>query len=200
MASVAISSLLSEIYVLTGRSDLVGETSFALRTAISVLHRSGKFWKDLRTDWLAASAPVEPRSAATQVLDLSTTTSPVRTVQGVRADGCAPLSPTTADDLIDQDGCWRSGVFWGLGSVVNIRSVITPASWEVTYLTIPRLSAASSDVDDWLVDEFRDLVVAEAAAQLLAIIGDQEVGATVKAIAQALRRDLVQDDLQIGAS
>lgn len=193
MALVTVASLASEVYALTARPDLTQETPLALRRAFMLLHRKAKFWKDLRTEWVAAGTPADPRSLATQVIDLSTISN-LRQVHMVRADGYSELDPVDVNNQLDTDQLLRPDVWWAVGSELQLRSNVMPAAWELHYYVTPAWNG--TDIDDWLVDEHRDLLVIRAAGNLLRLIGDAELADSYEREAGPLMVDLLQDNIE----
>lgn len=193
MAVVTVSSLLAEVYSLTARPDLTSETTLALRACFFLLHRKGKFWKDLVIDWVASAAPVESRSLATHVLDLSGISN-MRQVKCIRADGYSHLDFVDVDDQLDAERTLRTDVWWGVGSQIQLRTAISATSWEVSYYGLPTWDG--TDVDDWIVDQHQDLLVLNTAQRILSTVGDLELAATYREQAAPLLADLLQDNLE----
>lgn len=162
--------LKTDVFTWTSRPDLVAETELALRQAIRMAHRQAKFWRDLTT------TTVVPATLDTiQQIDLSTDCPRFKQLAYVKSGTEDKYyNEVTVTDLLDNDGYARADVYWGLGEILNIRASAPEDSYEIAYYRQPITSPPES-IDDWLLADYKDVVVLFAAASVLGMIGEQEI-------------------------
>lgn len=198
MATLA--SLADEVYTITNRPDLVAETLLSLRKAIRKFHGADTFKRDLaitRID-MTAQTPLDPNQYRWS-LDLSLFPM-LRRFKGVNypTDLTLPINQLPApltdwtvgfnrakefheiapDNLFDSYGYERQNYFFITGNTVTIKS-----GWYIDYLdfayyTWPAIPTNSTDtINSWIVNEYPDAVIEEAAGVVFKMIGkDEEFG------------------------
>lgn len=183
--------LIAEAVVLTKRPDLVAYGALALRQAIRMAHKSGKYWRDL------VKVTVTPTVQALQEVDLVATTTRFRQVAYLKSSGTDKFyDPVTVDDLIDADRYVRTDVYYGFGDKLMIRSRGPEESYELAYYQYPIVSPTSS-FDSWIADQHRDLLVLWTAMTILGTVGETEIRGTLEKLALVALADLQSDSLEI---
>lgn len=185
--------LLDEIYVLTNRPDLSAETAIALRQTTRLAHKSGKYWRDLKTKLITGLA-----LDAIQSIDLAVEAPRFRGVARL----CSTDNPqlefkdTLASDLLDPDGYYRTNVYWGLGNRLNVRAAAPEAAYTLDYFEYPIMTPTASYAT-WLAEEHRDLLVTMSAANVLSMVGETEIAGRLQGLATAELAMLKNSNLEI---
>lgn len=183
--------LIAEAVVLTKRPDLVNYGNLALRQAIRMAHKSGKYWRDL------VELTVSPAVQTVQEIDLAAETTRFRQVAYLRSGTTDKwYDPITVDDLIDADRYPRQDVYYGFGDKIMIRSRGPEESYRLAYYQYPVVSPTSSFAS-WIADEHRDLLVLWTAMTILGTVGETEIRGTLEKLALIALADLQGDSLEI---
>lgn len=185
--------LLDETYKLTKRPDAVILTEQHLRRAVRTAHKSGKYWRDLQVVQLTGLPLTE-----VQEVTLATVAPRLRAVASLTSAVNPRLvyDPVAIDDLLDHDGYLRTNVYWGLGTVLQVRAVAPEAELTLRYYQYPIVSPEAS-FNSWIAEEHSDVLVNLAAAAVLAAVGEQETARRIDGLAALLLADLQQDNLEI---
>lgn len=189
-------SLWTEIYdeviVWTGRPDRAAETNLAIRNAIRTAHKSGKYWRDLVEVTLTPTTDGDK-----QFVLLSDVAPRFRQVASLKyPDSEVHLDSVLIDDIIDADGYTRTNVYWGMGNKLVIRALEVQDTYKLTYYQYPIVSP-TDDMDSWIADEHKDLIVLWAASTVLTLMGESEIKSRVDQLAAIAFADLQQDNLEI---
>lgn len=178
----------------TNKPTLVAETEMAIRQAIRIAHRQGKFWRDLTVLTLSGL----DTDTAIQVIDIPTLLPRFKQIKYIRsgADETVFYKEVDAADLLSHDGYVKAGVFWGVGSSINFRGVSPEDSLEVAYYTQPITSPPES-IGDWLLDSYSDLVVLLAAGNVLGMVGESEIKKRVDSLMLLEVSGLQQDQIEV---
>jgi len=183
--------LQADVFTWTNRPLLVAETQLALRNAIRMAHRQGKFWRDLTV------VPVASVQSQTQTIILTDTCPRMRQLAYVKDVGNDNfLSEASITDLLDSDGFHKSDIYWGVGDNLNIRSAYGATSYEIAYYRQP-VTTPPESIGDWLLNDYFDVVVLLAAATILGSIGEQEIKQRVDALLLVAMADMVSDQLEV---
>lgn len=194
-----LSSIASDVYVLTNRPDLEQETKVAIRKAIVKFHAADTFKRDLTTQRLQMSqyTPLAPNQFRWAIplseftrfrrpkslqypLDLMFPHNqiPAPLYDGIpiyaRKDAFRELHP---DNLFDTYNYEHQNYFYIAGSTLTIR-----ASVDVDYLDfmyyqwpfVPALSADTDPIQSWICDEYVDAVIEESAGAVFKMIGKDD--------------------------
>lgn len=186
------SELIDEIAVHTKRPDLVERSNIALRQAVRIAHRSDKYWRDL------TSATVTLALTEIQTIDLSSAAPRFRAMSSLVSSANPQLyyEPLDAADLLDQDGYYKTNVYWGFGATLKLRAAAPEAQVVLNYYQYPIVSPTSS-FNSWIADEDQDLLTMLAASNVLASIGEQEIKSRLDALVAIKIADLKQDNLEV---
>lgn len=188
------SDLQAKVYTLTDRPDLVNETLAALRLAVRTAHKSGKYWRDLNTyDTAVLSTTTSPQSFA-----VAGTVSRFRQIATIRDKNNPSVYFTEVriDDIVDEDGYYRTDVYWAMGTMVYIRASNPSTQYTMEYYQIP-VTTDASIVSSWIADEYEDAVVYLAAATVCGMVGEQEIKRTMEQLAALAIKDLQEDNIEI---
>lgn len=186
--------LITEIYTLTNRPDLVGETSLALRQAVRSAHKSGKYWRDL------VEVPVTISVDQIQIIDL--------TVFAPRFRGLAYLRPTEYQDLyfdeveisglLDADGYANTNTFWGFGNQLRLRAANPVANYTLAYYRYPTVFPTDA-FNSWIAEDHEDLLILWAAMAVLGMVGETDIRGRLEQLALTALANLQQDNIEITA-
>lgn len=180
--------LVDDVVVWTNRPKLVSETQLALRNAIRAAHRLGKFWRDVVT------TTVIPVDSQIQSINLTDTCPNMRQLKYVKnVDTDFAFTEIDASDLLDHDGFRKDGVYWAMGNALSVRLNSSTSALEIAYYQQP---ATNPPVLDWLLDQYRDVVILMAAGTVLGIIGEQEIKSRVDALFALAAQDLISDNIE----
>lgn len=184
--------LLTEIYSLTNRPDRVAETNLALRQAVRLAHKSGKFWRDL------VSTTVTLPVAQVQEIDIASWAPNFRGVAtlGSATNELAVFNPVTIDDLLDSDNYARTNVYWGIGTKINIRAANPEELYTLRYYKYPIVFPTAS-FNSWIADQHADLLILWAAASVLGSLGENDIRDRLNALALVELRELQNSNIEI---
>lgn len=171
-----LTELIEKVYEHTNRSDLSVETKSQVKKAVMKLHGKDFFKKDLK-QVIITPTPISPGVTRYQ-LDLSdSATFPlVRRVCSITplfgGEENKSYDEMAADDLMDSYRMAKTDIFFQIGLAVNVRASRAPDQIAVTYWKYPNVT--DSGFSSWIVNEFEDAVVEEAARVIFKMIGKDE--------------------------
>lgn len=181
--------LATEVYTITGRPDLVAETTLAIRQSTLRAHHSDYYYRDLVESAIQFSAV-----DFVQAFEFKTTFPNWRALKYFRHYDPVTLTPGKFLELIDpweavnQYGTTRTNVCYPAGAVFNIRAIAPFDTLLVGYYKNPDITPLG--YTSWIADEFPFLIGAMAAAQVFKAIGKDEETARMDAMSLELIRDL----------
>ena len=181
--------LASEVYTITGRPDLVAETSLAIRQSTLRAHHSDYYYRDL-----VESAIQFSTTDFTQAFEYKTTFPNWRALKYFRHYDPVTLTAGKFIELMDpadavnQYGTTRAEVCYPAGVIFNIRSLYQFNTLLVGYYKNPDVTALG--YSSWIADEFPFLIANMAAAQVFKSVGKDEETARMDAMAKELIQDL----------
>jgi hypothetical protein len=182
--------LVTEVMTLTNRTQLIVETDIAIRNAIRTAHKSGKYWRDLKT------AQITPTQGLVQSFDLTSLPRMRQVAYLKSAEVDRYFTSATIDGLLDADGCALADIYWGLGNSLNIRARVPELTYELAYYAYP-VVFPKEQLSSWIVDTHTDLIVLWAASSVLTAAGEQEIKKGIDQLAAISFVDLIQDNLEI---
>lgn len=167
-------SLISEIYTLTKRPDLIAETKLALKQATLRAHHSDFYPRDMHEVGFSWNTP-----AFTQSLEYQTVFPDFRALKYIRkyADGApgAVFTVLTPLEILDRYGIERENVCYLAGRMIEIKSSTEDTDMIIGYYKHPDLTEAN--YTSWIADQYEHVVVTEAAAIIFKMIGFDEQAA-----------------------
>jgi hypothetical protein len=191
---MTLADMVAEVYTITGRPDLVAETSQAVRKATLRAHRSDNYYRDL-----VESAIVFSATDFTQAFEYKLTFPRWRSLKYFRHYDPVTATPGRFIDVIDpldavnQYGTTRAEVCYPAGVVFNIRALLQFNTLLVGYYQDPDISVLG--YSSWVADEHPFLIANTSAADVFKIIGKDEESARMDAMSIALLHDLKASSL-----
>jgi hypothetical protein len=170
-----LTSLVADVYTLTNRPDLVGETLLAVKTATLKAHNSDYFYKDLFETGIEFDD-----SLAQQSLDYKTLIPRWRALKYVREYDYSTSPGTPGDflELITPEGVLdsyyvnREDVCYVGGQTLQIRTRAAGQYFLVGCYRYP--DTGTETYDSWVAEEQPAAIVYEAAATVFKTIGYDE--------------------------
>jgi hypothetical protein len=179
------------VFAWTNRPEMTAETDIAIRKSVRAAHKAGTFWRDLVTVNL-----INQPTDQTQSIDLTANAPNFRQMALVKPTGVdLQYNPIGIRELLDQDGYPRADIYYVVGNTLNIRANAPTSSISLTYYRMPVLNPISG-LDSWIADLYQDLIICDAAASILAMVGEPEVKDRVEKIAASILEDLIEDNTE----
>lgn len=179
----SLTSLVADVYTLTNRPDLVGETTLAVKNATLKAHNTDYYYKDLFETGIKFDF-----SQLQQSLEYKTLVPLWRAIKYLRkyyfdSNGTTGtpgdfLALITPDQVLDSYQINRENVFYVAGLELQIRS-----SDEQQYYLLGcyvRPDVTDAKYASWIADEQPAAITYEAAATVFKTIGYDEQAATYK--------------------
>jgi hypothetical protein len=185
--STSLASIISDVYTLTNRPDLVGEVALAVKAATLKAHQSDDYIKDFKEVSISFSSPDYFQSLDYKaILPLWRKPRYIREsdVNGTPGKILTYIEP---EKVVDSFGANRYDVFYQAGSVINIRTADLGQYFFVGYYANPDVTA--SGFSSWIADDFPFAIIYEATAIIFKTIGYDEQVPTY--------RGMVQEQLQL---
>lgn len=186
-----LTSLVNDVYTLTNRPDLVGETLLAVRTAALKAHQSDYFYKDIFETGIMFSTSVPQQS-----LDYKTIIPRWRALKYVRnydvsSNPGVPgdfLELVTPDDVLDSYSVNKENVCYVAGQTLQIRTRIAGQYFLLGCYRYPDTGVET--FSSWIADEQSAAIVYEAAATVFKTIGYDEQFAAYQGLVSAQYAEL----------
>jgi hypothetical protein len=171
------------VFAWTNRPEMTAETDIAIRKSVRAAHKAGTFWRDLVTVNL-----INQPTDQTQSIDLTANAPNFRQMALVKPTGVdLQYNPIGIRELLD--------IYYVVGNTLNIRANAPTSSISLTYYRMPVLNPISG-LDSWIADLYQDLIICDAAASILAMVGEPEVKDRVEKIAASILEDLIEDNTE----
>lgn len=169
--TTSLTSLVSDVYSLTNRPDLVGETSLAVRAATLKAHQSDDYIKDFHEYSLdLGSSDYYHSLDYKSVLPLWRKPRYIRKYQ---TDGAGILlTYVEPEKVVDRYGANRTDIFYVAGSNVQIKS-----STSLQYILVgiyENPQTVESLFSSWIANDHPFAIIYEAAAIIFKTIGFDE--------------------------
>lgn len=170
---MTLSELMTEVYQITNRPDLVSQTSAAVRAATLKIHQSDYFYKDIREQGLVFSTLGYTQQIEYKVIfPLWRAFKYLRKTDVTGTDTLGFLELIPPELVLDQYNLNREDVCYVAGSVIQIRSS-TQIQYAIHgYYENPNITVAG--FSSWVADDHPFAIVYEAAAQIFKQTGDTE--------------------------
>lgn len=168
-----MSTMLTELDLITNRPDLVDESVLAIQAATLKAHRLDFFPRDL------ASAKLTLLGAAyNHTIALTPTTTRLRSIHSVSRhdedDATKPIKKylelIAPDDLLDGYESRRTDIAYRLGTELIIKAELEINYLEITYYTYPDVGTYSS----WFADIYQHAILYAAAATIFRLVGSMD--------------------------
>lgn len=193
---MTLNELIAEVYTITNRPDLVGQTLTAVRSATLKLHQQDYFYKDIFETGVTFTT-----AAYLQQLEYRTLVPRWRALKYIRktdstqyADG-AFLEVLAVPEMVeDAYRINRNDVCYVAGSVVQIRS-----STELQYILLgcylnPDITVAG--YNSWIALDHPYAIVFEAASAVFKMIGDTDQFAAYTLLAREHAAEISISNIQ----
>ena len=187
--------LLSDVYLLTNRPDLVEETKLAVKAATLKAHQSDFYYKDL------FESGVEFNTADyTQALEYRTVFPRFRSLKYIRKSDASGvvgdfLSVITPALALDRYGSSRDNVCYAAGEVIQIKSSTTLQYILLGIYLNPDVT--ESGYNSWVALDHPYYIVYEASASIFKLTGDDEKATMYKRFTDEQLAMLRQSNIEI---
>lgn len=186
-----LTNLISDVYTLTNRPDLVGETLLAVKQSTIKAHSSDYYYKDLTESGIQFDF-----SQTQQVFDYKTIVPRWRALKYVRKyDYSTPpgepmefLTILTPDNVLDSYGVNKENVAYVAGLELKIRTLVAWQYFLVGCYIFPDVTA--DNYSSWIANEMPAAIIYDAAATVFKTIGYDEQAAAYRAMVQEFYAEL----------
>ena len=182
--------LCADVYTITNRPDLVGETAVAVKAATLKAHQSDFFFKDIFESGVQFDT-----SDYNQQLDISTVVPRYRALKYFRrydnsSTGAAMefFTICTPLETVDSYGIDRTNIVYGAGGIINIKSKV-PFQYALLGVYV-NPSIVQTSFNSWIANDHPYVIVFEAARLLFKQIGFDEQSAVFEKLAAELFAEL----------
>lgn len=180
--NTTLTSLVNDVYSLTNRPDLVGETVLAVRNATLKAHNTDFYYKDLFETGI-----VFDFAQAQQSLEYKQLIPRWRALKYIRkyvaeAPGTF-LETVTPDNLLDSYSRHKENVCYVAGTELQIRSNTAEKYYLIGCYLFPDITV--DNYDSWIALEQPMAIVYEATATIFKTIGYDEQNATYRELVAA---------------
>lgn len=171
---MTLAELITEVYTLTGRPDLVAETSAAIRKATLKMHSLDFFYRDLQEEIIGFTTV-----AFKQQYDLAINIPSYRAIKYVRRWNAVPtglenyFTKLEPDAVLDSYGREATNIWYVAGSMLNIKGKETIENLVIGYYKHPNV--ATSSYSSWIAIEQPFAIIEEACANIFQMIGHAEM-------------------------
>lgn len=186
--STSLASLVADVYSLTNRPDLVGETALAVRNATLKAHNSDFYYKDIvetgiQFDFSLAQQAIEYKTLIPRWRALKYLRKYIPATTGI--GGCAGdfLEVVTPDQLLDNYNINKNNVCYVAGSELQIRASEAQQYYLLGAYIHPDVTP--DNYSSWIADEQSAAIVYAAAAIIFKTIGyDEQASAYQSLVAE----------------
>lgn len=193
-----LTSLVNDVYTLTNRPDLVGETLLAVRNATLKAHRVDFFAKDIfetgiQFDYEQNQQSLEYRELIPRWRSLKYLRKCYLDTTGAAVSG-EFFQVLTPDELVDSYGVNKENVCYLAGSELQIRSKDSIQYCLLGCYILPNVT--TGDYSSWIAIEQPAAIVYEAVATVFKTIGYDEQNAAYAKLVDLEYVQLKQDNIQ----
>lgn len=182
-----LAELISEVYLITNRPDLVGETSSAIRRVTLKLHQSDYFYKDIFETGIAFDGP-----AFVQDLNYRSIIPLYRAIKYIRHYDPTQASTDTgglgqflsridAENVLDQYNCTKTDIYYVAGQQIHIKSITNSQYYLLGCYINPDVGI--NTYASWIAVDHPFAIINSACADIFKMIGKDEQNALYKQIA-----------------
>jgi hypothetical protein len=170
--SVSFSSIVTDVYSLTNRPDLVNETALAVKAATLKAHQFDDWIKDFQESSIQFST-----SDYYQTLDYKSVfplwRKPryIRILDSLGTPG-AMLEYIVPEKVIDRYGANRTDVFYVAGAEIQIRTLAQQQYYAIGYYSNPDVT--TTGFSSWIANDHPFAIIYEAVAIVFKTIGYDE--------------------------
>jgi hypothetical protein len=178
---MTLAELISEVYTITGRSDRVGETASAIKSATLKAHQSDYYYKDLYETGIAFAT-----SDYLQQLDYRATLPRFRAVKYIRkydnvnAVAGKILDLIVPENVMDRYATEKEDIYYVAGAYINIKSSDAQQYYLAGFYLNPDVT--TSGYTSWIAIDHPYAIVFDAAATVFKAIGKDEEAAAYRTL------------------
>lgn len=168
-----LAELLAEVYTLTGRADLVAETTLAVKNATLKAHMTDFYSKDIyevriTTDTADYIHGIDYMSIISNFRSLKY----LRKYDLANAEVGAFLTVLEPEEVLDSYGYDKTDVCYVAGRVIEIKSSTQVDNFIMGCYVLPIITTAG--YASWIADLYPYVIITEAARQIFKSIGYDE--------------------------
>jgi len=179
--TVSLSSLISDVKLLTNRDDLEGETTLAVKAATVKAHSSDDYIYDFQENSIQFDS-----AAYFQSLDIRSVFPLWRKARYLRIYDNTPytggpsafVNYVEPEKVIDEFGANRTNIFYQAGSNLQIRTDAPSQYFLIGYYKNPDVT--TNGYNSWIADNYPMAIIYEAAAIVFKTIGYDEQVSTYR--------------------
>jgi hypothetical protein len=171
---MTLNEIIAEVYTLTGRPDLVTETSAAVRKATLKMHSIDYFYRDLQETIIGF-----PVAAYKQQYDLGVNIPSYRAIKFVRewnqvhAGNERYLNAVEPDAIVSNYGREFTDIWYVAGTMLNLKCTNLITNLVIGYYKHPDI--ATNTYSSWIAIEQPFAIIEEACANIFQMIGHAEM-------------------------
>lgn len=173
--SVSLASLMSDVYLLTNRPDLIGETTLAVQSATLKAHTSDDYIYDFQENSIAFDT-----AEYFQSLDVKSIFPLWRKGRYLRIYDNTPytggpgavLRYIEPEKVVDEFGANRTNIWYQAGATLQIRTEASSQYFLIGYYKNPDIT--ENGFNSWIADNYKPAIIYEAAAIIFKTIGYDE--------------------------
>lgn len=170
---MTLAELIAEVYLITNRSDLVSQTSAAVRAATLKAHQSDYYYKDMRETGISFTTAGYIQQIEYRVLlPLWRAFKYLRKTDVNGTDTLGFFELILPEAVLDDYKINREDVCYVAGSVIQIRSSTEIQYAILGYYQNPNITV--SGYDSWVALDHPFAIIYEAAAQIFKQTGDTD--------------------------
>lgn len=175
---MTFNELCEEVALVLGRPDLSAEISSAVRQATLKAHHSDHYYRDLQELTIDLGEPAQLLSV--RISEVLPAYRSMRYIRLLADDGTPTKILTNIDveDIFDECARLKSNVYYVAGDMLHIRCSGTFDKVIVGYYSHPNTTAAK--YASWVAAEYPYVIINEAIAAVLNMIGSQEQAAAYR--------------------
>ncbi len=183
---MTLTELINEVYILTNRPDLTGQTLSTVRSATLALHHSDYYFKDLYETGI-----VFDTSATVQQLEYRNLFPTWRSLKylrkldvstGTQVPGLffSVIDPT---DILDQYQVTKDNIVYVAGDNLNARSSVAFQHCLIGFYRNPLLGTTNDTFSSWIAIDHPWAVIYTAASTVLKMIGKDSAAKSMEGLA-----------------
>lgn len=176
---MSYTSLLSDVYDITKRPDLVAETAIGVKAAVLQLHNADFYAKDLYETGISFSTSDYIQSLEYKLLiPRWRSIKYLRKYDAVGQVAGKMLTPITTEKVLDSYKIERTDIYYLAGNVYQIKLSTQERYFLLGAYLFPSIDP--SNFISWIADEFPYAVAFKAAVNVMIAIGQLEVAAALE--------------------
>ena len=179
---MTLAQLITEVYAITKRPDLVALTTSAIKAATLKCHTADFMFKDLFEALI-----IFPTSSPYQIIDVVNDTPRFRNLKyfrpfdNVNKVGGRFFELVHPQAVLDSYSVEKVNIFYQAGRQINIKSAAAMNYGILGYYLYP--DTTDTNFDSWIAREFPWAIIFEASAQVLKATGYDQQAAGIKQLA-----------------